>query len=141
VTDLDLAFAGIAMATLYGVDRMQVGRCIHQPGKQPVYKWSDIIDARGMDALWSRIVGIFRRKPRALIMSDLCERCPLRRGCPQWMLPVLHGAGPVFKMLTGVDGPIAANDVGAVRRFAKSLREAADAADGHLRAMKREGVG
>lgn len=137
--ELDLVFAGIAMATLYGVDRMQLGRCVHSPGKGAVYKWSPILIEKDMDALWARIAAIFKR-PRALVMSDLCERCPMRRACPQWLLPVVHGAGNAYKLLTAADGPLAHNDVAIVRRFAKAMREAADLADGQLRAMKREGV-
>lgn len=138
--DLDLIFAGIAMATLYETRFLQVGRCYHAPGKAPVYKWSRTLDEAQMDAYWQRITRVFRRR-RELVATDLCERCPMRRICPRWMYPSLvGGAGyPAFRALSGQD-PLASDEVGAVRRYAKALRDAVDVAEGQLRTLKREGV-
>lgn len=137
-TDLDIAFAGIAMAALYGVEHMQLGRCYHSPGKKPIYKWTKVLGDTEMSAYWERITRIIR-KPREFVGSDLCETCTVRRNCPQWMLPAAHGGTPTYRKLTGQD-PLAANDVSEIRRFVKSLREAADVAEGQLRTLKREGI-
>lgn len=137
-TDLDLVFAGIAMAAIYKLDCMQLGRCYHSPGKRPTYAWSGIIGPEAMGAQWERIARLFRRR-RELVPTDLCESCPLRRACPAWMLPVAHGGLPAYRMLTGQD-PVAANDVSQIRRFVKSLREGADMADAQLRTLKRDGA-
>lgn len=139
VDDLDLAFAGIAMAALYDVPRMQLGRCYHSPGKRPVYQWTKVLGEAEIAVYWERIAGIFRRRPD-LNMSPLCETCVPRRQCPQWMLPAAHGATPTYRKLTGQE-PYGVNEVSEIRRFVKSLREAADAAEGQLRSLKREGMG
>lgn len=138
--NLDLLFGGIAMATLNESRFLQVGRCYHSPGKAPVYKWSRTLDEAAMDVYWQRIGRVFRRR-RELVATDLCERCPMRRICPRWMLPSLvGGAGyPAFRALSGQD-PLASDEVGSVRRYAKALREAAEVAEGQLRTLKREGV-
>lgn len=139
VTELDLAFAGIAMATLYKVRHMQLGRCFHSPGKATVFKWSPVIDEDGIGVYWTRISDIFRKR-RQLRAGTQCERCNERRACPEWLFPVVHGGVlPAYRVLTGVDGPPHANDVPLIRRWVKTLRDSADVAEGQLRTLNRDG--
>lgn len=138
VKALDIMFAGIAMSAIYGTDRAQLGRCIHSPGKPPVYKWTAILTEDAMQGAWERISHTLKRR-REYVTSELCESCPYRKRCPAWMLPAgVGGSMATYRTLTGQD-PLAANDVPAVRRYVKSLREAADMAEGQMRALKREG--
>lgn len=140
VMGLDLAFAALAMATANGTHYVQMGRCFHAPSKPPVYRWSRTLDEVGMEALWERIGRIFRRR-RETVRTELCESCGVRRRCPEWILPAVHvGRTEAYKFASGQDPAHGANDVSEIKRYVKALREAADVAEGHLRALRRDGA-
>lgn len=138
VLDLDLMFAAIALSAETGARFVQLGRCFHSPGKPPVYRWSRTLGEEDMGIYWERIARIFRRR-RELALTDVCERCPVRRRCPQWMLPAVYGSSTpaAYRLISGQD-PAAANDIVSIRRYVKALREAVEVGEGQLRTLVRE---
>lgn len=135
---LELLIAGTAWAIANDLEKMRVGVCMHAMGKQPTYIWSPILEDHHMQGYLARM-RVALTCERVAVVGPHCDRCPVRRLCPSWQLPVLTQAHEALRPLQRGSVGLTAENYPRTRQVVQAMREAVQIAEGQLRTFERDG--
>lgn len=135
---LELLVGGTAWAVANDLEKMRVGVCIHAMGKPPVYVWSPVLEDHHMQGYLARMRAALTCE-RVAVVGPHCDRCPVRRLCPSWQLPVLTTAHEALRPLQRGGEGLTPQNYPRARQVVQAMREAVQIAEGQLRTFERDG--